>query len=109
MAFRIDIAEQADEDLNEILDWLSRRSEQGAAAWFEAFSTAVDFLRDHALSLPKLPQSRRLEIELRAISFATTQGLTYHLVFVVDAGASIVRVLRIRKPGQRSIGRTDLS
>jgi plasmid stabilization system protein ParE len=108
MTFHVEVHERAQEDTEEIFRWLKERSIQGAATWLDAAQNAIDRLAVDALRYPVDPRSKQLNADIRLCPFQTPHGRTYLIVYTVDAGATIARVIRIRGPGQRPIRSRDL-
>jgi plasmid stabilization system protein ParE len=94
-------------DIDDIYDWLRKRSPTGAVTWYEALTrrlvelTAGDFLGASA------PESTKLGVDLRHAFFKTPRGRTYRVLFLIVADE--IRVLRIRGPGQRPVTKRDVS
>lgn len=44
MMFRVEVTETAERDVHVILSWLLERSPKGAAAWYQAWEAAIEFL-----------------------------------------------------------------
>ncbi len=109
MLFDVEITPPARRDLVEIFDWLAERSPQGAASWLDAAQRAIERLKTIATKHPIDPRSSRLKIEFRIHTFQTPSGRRYQIVYVVDIAAELVRILRVRGPGRRSVRRRDLS
>jgi plasmid stabilization system protein ParE len=94
-------------DIDDIYDWLRKRSPTGAGTWYGALTrrlvelTAGDFLGASA------PESTKLGVDLRHAFFKTPRGRTYRVLFLIVADE--IRVLRIRGPGQRPVTKRDVS
>jgi plasmid stabilization system protein ParE len=106
MKYRISVLTRAKSDLKNVFDWLAKRSPAGAAAWYEVAIQAIDDLRNtadqHGLAL----ESRRLHDPIREKLFKTKRGRRYRLLYRIDG--DVVRVLRVRGPGQPPVRRRDL-
>jgi plasmid stabilization system protein ParE len=91
----------AQQDVENIYAWLSRRSRPGAVRWYAAFLQAVENLRRNPARCPLAREASRIGVEVREQFFKTRRGRRYRLLFMMDE--RIVRVLRIRGPGRSTI------
>jgi plasmid stabilization system protein ParE len=98
---------RADADVERIFVWLARRSPQGAAAWYAAFSATIGRIVDNpvgfAVASEALPRWNR---DIRQTLFKTARGNRYRIVF--ELTESEIRILRVRGPGQPPLRRRDL-
>jgi plasmid stabilization system protein ParE len=108
MPYRVEVTDRAQEDIAELFAWLQKRSVQGAATWLDAAQSTIDRLADEALRYVVDPRSKRLGVEFRLCPFQTPHGRIYVVIYSVDGEAKLVRVLRVRGPGQRPVRRRDL-
>ena len=108
MPFRVEFSELARRDTTKIFDWIAKRSPQGAVTWLAAEQAAVERLSTDALRYPVDARAARMRLKFRLIRFRTSAGQNYQLVYVVDERLSVVRILRVRGPGQRPVRRRDL-
>lgn len=96
--FRVRLHWQAEHDLDEILDWLSRRSSVGAGTWYRRWLEVANNLTDSADKCPLAPENDEAELEIRHLVFKTRRGREYRAIFTIQ-GDTVV-VLHIRGPGQ---------
>jgi plasmid stabilization system protein ParE len=98
MAYTVRTLPRAEFDAQQIYDWISERSPDGARRWWLAFEEACDRLKretvDHALA----PEADWIGREIRQSLFKTPQGRYYRLLYVIVGNE--VRVIRVRGPGQ---------
>lgn len=97
---------RATADIDEIFTWLSKRSTAGAEAWHAALVKRLADLASGTFFGSRAPESKRLDFELRHAFFKTRRGRTYRVLFLVFD--SEIRVLRVRGPGQKPVGRRDI-
>jgi plasmid stabilization system protein ParE len=106
MKYRISILTRANADLQNIFDWLAKRSPSGAAAWYEVAIQAIEELRltadQHGFAL----ESYLIRDQIREHFFKTKRGKQYRVLYRIDD--DVVRVLRVRSPGQPPVRRRDL-
>jgi plasmid stabilization system protein ParE len=96
----------AQRDLSRIFDWLERRSPRGAAAWYQAYrKSALKVVADPE-AFPSVEEAMDLKVDIREALFKSRQGRRYRIIFEFDAKE--IRILRIRRPGQRPLRRRDL-
>ncbi len=107
MTYRLVIVDRAERDVAHIFKWLAQSSSQGAAAWYNAYFAAVQQI----VCLPEhsgvAVESSRLNVEVREKLFKTRRGLKYRIVFELQH--DLIRILRIRGPGQPPLKRRDLN
>ncbi len=106
MSKPLHILERARADVDEIFNWLVRRSVSGAISWYLAFGRAIDRIGAAPESLAQAPESLRLNRDLRQTFFKTRRGRQYRIVFQLADAA--VLILRIRGPGQAPLRHRDL-
>jgi len=107
MSHHLEIGRRARRDVNRILCWLALRSPRGAANWYKAFWTAAVRIADDPESFPAADEAVQISADIRIGLFKTRQGRRYSILFEFDA--SEVRILRVRRPGQRPLQRRDLA
>jgi plasmid stabilization system protein ParE len=92
MSRRITILGSAQADVDDIFDWLAKRSPRGAHAWYEAFNAKVNELASDADACAVATEFRRLNPAIRQAFFKTRQGNRYRIVFlIVDPEVRILR------------------
>lgn len=98
---------RADADIERIFVWLAKRSPQGAATWYAAFSIAIGRIVDKPMSFAVAAEALpRWNRDIRQALFKTSRGNRYRIVFeLIDAE---IRILRVRGPGQPRLRRRDL-
>ena len=106
--FHFVVLDRANRDVIEIFGWLFRRSIQGAYAWYDAYEAALRRLQVDPERCPFLQGKKHRGVDLHHLNFHTSQGRKYFLVFLIDRTQLVVKVLRVRGPGQRPIRRRDL-
>jgi plasmid stabilization system protein ParE len=107
MSFRYELSPNARVDILRVIRWLFERSPEGAVAWTDALYVAIERVTQDPFTFSKSAHRRRVSLEYRTLTFHTPQGRNYHLAFAVEQ--NVVRILRVRSPGQRPIRRKDLS
>lgn len=106
MKFRVRILRRANADLVNIVDYIHKRSPQGAVAWLDALETATVRLADDAGECSRADEHHRFDIEVKQSLFKTKRGRIYRLLFTVVGNE--VRILRIRGSGQAPVKPDDL-
>ena len=98
MKFHVVLTRRAKYDLDDILTWIERRSQQGAQTWARRWKKIVDQLSTGADACVLAPESAHHDTEIRQIIFKTRRGLPYRALFHI--GGDLVSVITIRGPGQ---------
>jgi len=106
MSRTLRIIQRARADVDDIFNWLVRRSIQGAIAWYFAFNRASNQILLSPETFAPAPESLPLRRELRQALFKTRRGRSYRIVFEVFETEIIV--LRVRGPGQKPLQRRDV-
>lgn len=108
MSVRVVVQRQAARDAERIISWLRERSHDGAESWRIAYESAVLRLRRNPIGYGIAPDCEELGVlAVRQFLFKTRRGRVYRGLFVVDG--SVVRVLRVRGPGQPPLTSDQLS
>ena len=100
------IIERARADVDDIFNWIARRSTYGAFSWYLAFRDAINKIADSPESFSEASESNSLCRQLRQIMFKTRRGRVYRIVYEVSETEIIV--LRVRGSGQSPLRRRDL-
>jgi plasmid stabilization system protein ParE len=106
MSFQVEITETANQDLDEILRWLSERAPAAAVKLSSQFDKALSRLEFFPLSCGLAYENSLVKEELRHLLFGIRKGRSYRALFVVRG--QVVTILRIRAPGQQPASREDL-
>jgi plasmid stabilization system protein ParE len=101
MSYRIQPSAQAEADIDRIFHWLSQRSPDGAARWYESFWDATQRLKNFPQSCSLAPESHRFPEVVRCMLFGTKKGRTYRALFVVRD--DVVHILCVRGPGEKPV------
>lgn len=101
MAYRVELAKNAEGELEELYLWVVERAPSQGSAWFNGLERAI-------LSLKRLPKRCRIAHEsfdpdqpVRVLNYGRSPHV-YRVFFTVDDDAKVVRVVHIRRgPRQR--------
>jgi toxin ParE1/3/4 len=96
MAYRVELAKNAEAELEELYLWVVERAPNQGAAWFNGLEQAI-------LSLERLPKRCRIAPErsdpaqpVRVLNYGRSPHV-YRVFFTVDESAKVVRVVHIRR------------
>ena len=96
MAYRVELAKNAEAELEELFLWVVERAPRQGAAWFNRLERAV-------LALEQLPRRYRIAPEsfdpnqpVRVLNYGRSPHV-YRVFFTIDERAKLVRVLHIRR------------
>jgi plasmid stabilization system protein ParE len=106
MSYRIQPSAQAETDIDRIFNWLSERSPDGAARWYESFWDATERLRKFPQSCSLATESKQFPEDVRCMLFGTKKGRTYRALFVVRD--DVVHILCVRGPGEKAVKPKDI-
>jgi toxin ParE1/3/4 len=102
VSYKVRILPLAQADRRHISRYIEKRSPQGSEKWETAYEMALTRLEENPLIYGLAPESDHFEVELKQLLFGTRSGLTYRLIFRVDANQ--VTIYRLRGPGQAPLG-----
>ena len=96
MAYRVELAKNAEAELEELYHWVAERAPSQGAAWFNGLERAI-------LSLEQLPKRCRIAPEsfdpdqpVRVFNYGRSLHV-YRVFFTIDETAKVVRVVHIRR------------
>jgi plasmid stabilization system protein ParE len=104
--YTVVVLPRAARDVDSILAWLGKRSLLGAQRWTKALDSAKLRLSEDPVKFPLIKERIRFPFEVRDVLFKTPKGRRYRAIFTIVGDE--VRILRVRRPGQRPIRRRDL-
>jgi toxin ParE1/3/4 len=100
MAYRVEIARNAEADLEELYLWVVARAPQQGAKWFNGLERAVLSLQQHPKRCPVAPESIDPDTPVRVLSYGRKPHV-YRIFFTVNDAASVVRVVHVRRGARR--------
>lgn len=100
MAYRVDIAKNAEADLEELYLWVVQRAPQQGAAWFNGLERAVLLLDQHPERCPVAAESIDPDHPVRVLSYGRKPHV-YRVFFTVDHDSGVVRVVHVRHGARR--------
>ena len=108
MAYRVELAKNAEAELEELYLWVVERAPSQGAAWFNGLERAI-------LSLEQLPKRCRVAPEsfdpdqpVRVLNYGR-KPYGYRVFFIIDETAKVVRVLHIRRGARQRPTPGDLT
>ena len=97
MKFEVRVLRRAEEDVNDIFEWLDAHSTQGARTWLNAYYDLLRELGEHGDIHPFVETVMHPGINVRQVTFKTRLGNRYQAFYFTDG--AIVNILRVRGPG----------
>jgi plasmid stabilization system protein ParE len=107
MAYRVEIARNAEADLEELYLWVVGRAPHQGAKWFNGFERAVLSLDRHPKRCPVAPESIDPNQPIRVLSYGRKPHV-YRVFFTVDDAARLVRVVHVRRGARKPPQRDEL-
>src|ERR1043165_4911375 len=93
MTYELLHTREAEASVGQIIDYLAKRSPQGAVAWCEQWEKLLADLGDNPLQYALAPESKEHGADICPVLFKTRRGRTYRVLFaVVGLGVYIVSV-----------------
>ena len=96
MAYRVEIARNAEAELEELYLWVVARAPQQGARWFNGLERAVLSLDQYAKRCPVAHESIDPNQPVPVLSYGRKPHV-YRVFFTVDDTARLVRVVHIRR------------
>jgi len=108
MAYRVDVARNAEAELEELYLWLVERAPQQGAAWFNGLERAVLALDQHPERCPVARESFDPDNQIRVLVYGRRPH-AYRVFFTVDHQDEIVRIVHVRRGARRPPTAGELS
>jgi toxin ParE1/3/4 len=108
MAYRVEIARNAESDLEELYLWVVARAPQQGAKWFNGLELAVLSLEQHPRRCPVAPESIDRDNPVRVLSYGRKPHV-YRIFFTVDDATNVVRVVHVRRGARRGPAAEELT
>jgi len=100
MAYRVEIARNAEAELEELYLWVVARAPQQGAKWFNGLEQAVLSLDQHPKRCPVAPESIDPDHPVRVLSYGRKPH-SYRIFFTLEDDAQLVRVVDVRRAARR--------
>ena len=100
MAYSVELAKNAEAELEELYLWMVERAPQQGAAWFNGLERAILALDKHPDRCPVAPESIDPHNPVRVLSYGRKPHV-YRIFFTIDHSAKIVRVVHVRRGARR--------
>lgn len=107
MSFRVRLTAEAVRNQNEIADWISQHSIEGAIRWLDSLSHVLDQVSSSPLSFAIAAEDEFSHKELRNAPFGTRKGRVFRAIFYVDGDTVIVT--HLRGPDQKNLSDDELN
>jgi len=108
MAYRVDLAKNAEAELEELYLWVVERAPSQGAAWFNGLERAI-------LALEQLPRRFRIAPEsfdrdqpVRVFNYGRSPHV-YRVFFTIDESTKLVRVVHVRHGARQRPSSGDLT
>jgi toxin ParE1/3/4 len=100
MAYRVEIARNAEAELEELYLWVVARAPGQGAKWFNGLERAVVSLDQQPKRCPVAPESIDPDRPVRVLSYGRKPHV-YRIFFTIDDDAEVVRVVHVRRSARR--------
>ena len=108
MAYRVEIAKNAETELEELYLWVVARAPQQGATWFNGLERAILKLDQHPDRCPVAPESLDPDDPVRVLSYGRRPHV-YRIFFTVDHSTEVVRVVHVRRGARQRPTADDLT
>ncbi len=93
MTYHVRISAQAYLDLDEILEWISRRAPVSAARWQAAILESIESLDQNPQRYEIIEEAQKLGQEVRHYLFGKRRNV-FRVLFTIDGDTVVVRHVR---------------
>jgi hypothetical protein len=108
MSFRVEMTDGAYVELDNRMDWLSKRSSLDAADRLSArFYESLSRLEFNPFSCGLAYENRHFADEVRHLLFEVSKGQIYRALFTVKG--DVVKILCVRAPGEKPVRPKDIA
>jgi plasmid stabilization system protein ParE len=107
MAYRIEVSDTADGEADQAYLWLSQRSPELAARWYQGLLEAYETLSEYPERCPLAPENAAFpDVEVRQLLYGRGRN-AYRIRFCI-VPADTVRILHVRHAARRRLGEQTL-
>lgn len=107
MAYRVELGQAAEAELEALYLWVVNRAPSQGAAWFNGLERVVLALDEHPERCPVAPESVDRDRPIRVLSYGRKPHV-YFVYFTVDHGRHLVRVVHVRRGTRQRPTAADL-
>jgi plasmid stabilization system protein ParE len=100
MAYRVEVARNAEAELEGLYLWVVARAPQQGARWFNGLERAILSLSDHPNRCPIAPGSVDPETPVRVLHYGRKPHI-YRVFFTVEDRVDVVHVIHVRRGARR--------
>ncbi len=108
MAYRVELARNAEAQLEELYLWVVDRAPSQGAAWFNRLEQAILSLERLPKRCPIAPESFDPDQPVRVLNYGHSPHV-YRVFFTIDETAKVVRVVHIRRGARERAAPGDLT
>lgn len=103
MTYELLLVSRAESEVDRIVQYLTERSPQGAAAWCDRWLAVLAEVRRDPLKYGLAPESKEYSTAVRQVLFKTRRGRVYRALFTVVGHG--VYIIHVRGPRQNLLRR----
>lgn len=107
MAYRVEIARNAEAELEELYFWVTARAPQQGATWFNGLEQAVLSLDEHTTRCPIASESFDPDMPVHVLHYGRRPHV-YRIFFTIDEEAKVVHVVHVRRGARRPATAAEL-
>ena len=107
MAYRVEIARNAEAGLEELYLWVTARAPQQGAKWFNGLERAVLSLDEPPTRCPIAFESLDPDKPVRVLHYGRKPHV-YRIFFTIDEEAKVVHVVHVRRGARRPATAAEL-
>lgn len=107
MAYRVDLAKTAENELEELCLWVVDRAPRQGAAWFNGLERAILSLEQFPKRCRIAPESLDPDQPVRAFNYGRSPHV-YRVFFTIDETSKVVRVVHVRRSARRRPATSEL-
>jgi plasmid stabilization system protein ParE len=101
MTYEIKISSEADQEADEVYEWIARDSLRNASRWYLGLIDAIQTLSENPQRCPLAPDDGAFDDEVRQLLYGKRKGV-YRILFTISSDA--VHILKIRHGARKYLG-----
>jgi toxin ParE1/3/4 len=107
MAYGVELATNAEEELEELYLWVVERAPSQGARWFNGLERAILALEHFPKRYRVAPETFDPDQPIRVLNYGRSPHV-YRVFFTIDESAKVVRVVHIRRGARQRPASGDL-
>jgi plasmid stabilization system protein ParE len=108
VAYRVELARNAEAELEELYLWVAERAPDQGTAWFNGLERAILSLEQPPSRFPIVSESFDRDQPIRVLNYGRGRHV-YRVFFTIDERPRLVRILHVRRGARERPSPGDLT